>query len=85
MIGRHEVALVDATFWSKDELAGRWGASVPHPLVTDTIDRFAELGTRMVLTHLNHTNPLCDATSEEAAAAVEAGFEVSYDGMEIRF
>lgn len=85
VIGRHEVALVDGTFWSASEVADRWGAKVPHPPVPDTIDRFAGLQTRVVLTHLNHTNPLCDPTSEETGAVISAGLEVAYDGMEIRF
>ncbi len=56
-----DIALVDASFFSHDELGGR--APVAHPLVTDTLTRFADLPTQLVLTHLNHTNPILDAKS----------------------
>jgi len=51
-----DVALVDASFYSTDELNGR--SPVAHPLVEDTLTRFADLPTQLLLTHLNHTNPL---------------------------
>ncbi|MDH3518583.1 MAG: MBL fold metallo-hydrolase [Acidimicrobiia bacterium] len=81
VLAAHQVALVDATFWSPTELPARTG--IPHPPVEDTIERFADLDTRLILTHLNHTNPICDPTSREAGLVVEAGFEVAYDGMVI--
>jgi pyrroloquinoline quinone biosynthesis protein B len=40
--------------------------------------------TRKVLLHLHHENPLLDEKSSEHRAAVEAGFEIAYDGMEIK-
>ena len=51
-----DVALVDASFYSTEELNGR--TPVAHPLVNDTLTRFANLPTQLLLTHLNHTNPL---------------------------
>ena len=51
-----DVALVDASFYSTEELNGR--SPVAHPLVNDTLARFADLPTQLLLTHLNHTNPL---------------------------
>ncbi len=65
-----DVALVDACFYSTDELAGR--TPVAHPLVEDTIARFADLPTQLLLTHLNHTNPLLDG-----------GENVAYTGQRI--
>lgn len=51
-----DVAMVDASFYSTEELNGR--TPVAHPLVNDTLSRFADLPTQLLLTHLNHTNPL---------------------------
>jgi pyrroloquinoline quinone biosynthesis protein B len=77
------VAVVDATFFSADELPGRDLSLIPHPLVTDTVERFAGIGTRIILTHLNHSNPVGDPESAEAALVAAAGMEVATDGLEI--
>ena len=86
VLGAHDVALIDATFGATDELPNRSLEVIPHPIVTDTIDRFAHLteGRRIVLTHLNHSNRLADPDSDLRVAAERAGFEVASDGMEIR-
>ena len=83
VVAGHAVAFLDATFWSPDEIPGRSIGDFPHPLVRETINKFAEVGTRVVLTHLNHTNPLCDPSSAENRIVHEAGFEVAFDGMTI--
>lgn len=81
VIDHHEVALLDASLWKDDELANRDQGDVRHPPALDTIRRFEALPTRVVLTHLNHTNPLCDPASPETATVEAAGFEVAFDGM----
>ena len=53
-----DVALLDATFFSHDELPGRDLSEIPHPLVTDTAERLAGVDCDVWLIHLNHTNPL---------------------------
>ncbi len=83
VVAGHAVAFLDATFWSPDEIPGRSIKDFPHPLVRETISKFAGVGTRVVLTHLNHTNPLCDPSSAENRFVHEAGFEVAFDGMTI--
>lgn len=82
-IARHEVALVDATFSSIDELPGRDISAIRHPLVPDTIERFAPLAhdTQIVLTHINHSNSLGDPASAITRQATSAGFIVAYDGL----
>ncbi|MBU0491604.1 MAG: pyrroloquinoline quinone biosynthesis protein PqqB [Chloroflexi bacterium] len=57
-LGALDVALLDGTFWSADELPGRDVCQVPHPLGTDTARRLAGLSCDVRLIHLNHTNPL---------------------------
>ena len=39
---------------------------------------------RKILIRFHHESPLLDETSEEHRTAVEAGFEMAYDGMEIK-
>ena len=73
-----DVALVDASFYSRDELGGR--DPVAHPLVTDTLERFAHLAEKLVLTHLNHTNVLLDEGSMAETAVRRSGFRIAQIG-----
>jgi pyrroloquinoline quinone biosynthesis protein B len=73
-----DTALVDASFYSPDELGGR--PPVAHPLVTDTMARFAHLADRLVLTHLNHTNVVLDSGSVAVTAVHQAGFRIAQTG-----
>ena len=73
-----DVALVDASFYSRDELGGR--APVAHPLVTETVERFAHLADKLVLTHLNHTNVILDKGSVGETAVRQAGFRIAQTG-----
>ncbi len=86
VIGAHSTAFLDATFWSDTELPHRDMEAIKHPFVPDTLERFAHLAPsrRLVLTHLNHTNPISDPASPEHAAVLEAGFEVAIEGLTIR-
>jgi pyrroloquinoline quinone biosynthesis protein B len=81
-IANHDVALIDATFSSSDELHGRDIEAVPHPLVPDTIARFRHLTseTQMILTHMNHSNPLGLPEAVVTQQAVLAGFRIAFDG-----
>jgi pyrroloquinoline quinone biosynthesis protein B len=74
-----DVALVDATFYSRDEISGR--DSVSHPLVPETLAFFREIPTRLVLTHLNHTNPLLELDSKERHIVESQGVEVASRGQ----
>ncbi len=53
-----DVALLDGSFFSPDELPGRDVSQIGHPLVTDTAARLAGLAADIRFTHLNHSNPL---------------------------
>lgn len=77
-LGSVDVALVDASFYSRDELGGR--APVAHPLVTDTMTRFAHLADKIVLTHLNHTNVILDKGGVAETAVRQAGFRIAQTG-----
>lgn len=77
-LGAADVCLVDATFYSADELGGR--PPVAHPLVPDTLAFWGDLPGRLVLTHLNHTNPLLDEGSRERGVMEAAGVEIAASG-----
>lgn len=85
VIAAHSTAFLDGTFWSPAELLNRDIKDIKHPLVSDTLERFGHLAStrRLVLTHVNHTNPVCDPASAEHAAVLAAGFEVAIEGLTI--
>lgn len=74
-----DVALVDASFFSVEELGGR--APVAHPLVPDTIERFADIPGQLVLTHINHTNPILDKGSPERRAVLQTAVQIACRGL----
>lgn len=86
IVSAHEVCLLDATFYSAKELPGRDMREVPHPLVTRTMEFFGQEARRrrLILTHLNHTNPLCDPGSDASKEAARRGFEVAQEMTAIR-
>lgn len=81
ILARVDVALLDATFYSEGELPGRSMAEVPHPLVVESLARFAKLSERdrrkVVFTHLNHSNPAALPGTPERAAIEAAGHRVA--------
>lgn len=79
VVGSVDVALVDATFFSAAELGGR--PPVAHPLVPDTLAFFGEDVVKLVLTHLNHTNPVLDENSPERVMINRAGASVAREGQ----
>ena len=80
-----ETALLDGTFWSMDELPGRSAAEVPHPLMIETMDLLQGVadggGKRIVLTHLNTSNPALDDGGPEQAEVARRGFGLAREGM----
>lgn len=60
-VGRVDLALLDGSFYSADELPGRSLAEIPHPLISETLTRLRirpALRARVLFIHLNHTNRL---------------------------
>jgi pyrroloquinoline quinone biosynthesis protein B len=86
-----ELAFVDGTFFTADELARvRPGAPdaeamghVPIAGAQGSLQHLAGLQARVLYTHLNNTNPVLDAGSPEAALVRRARVEIAADGMEI--
>lgn len=92
-IARSRVTLLDGTFWTNEEMStvgqgGRTAADMHHLPVSGSggsLERLSALhGVRRIYVHINNTNPVLMEGSSERRAVEEAGFEVAYDGMEIR-
>ena len=79
-----DVALLDATFFSADELPGRDLALIPHPTVLESVAMLRDLPrsvrSRVVFTHMNHTNPLLDPASPETQQVLSMGFKIARVG-----
>lgn len=86
-----QVALLDGTFWTDDELIGvqkngKTASEMGHLPVSGANGLIERLGHvrdgRRILLHLNNTNPALDEESAANRVLREAGWEVAYDGME---
>ena len=87
-----DVVLVDGTFWRDDELV-RLGISertarqmghVPLSGPGGTLEAFSRLERpRVILVHVNNTNPVLLERSPQRDAVLRAGAEVGYDGLEV--
>jgi pyrroloquinoline quinone biosynthesis protein B len=81
-----DVALLDATFYSPDELPDRDVTKIRHPLVTDSMDLLAPLvkagKLRVLFTHLNHSNPALDPEGAARKMIEARGFRVLDEGDE---
>ncbi len=87
-----DLVLIDGTFWSDGELkqAGRGKKTaremghIPLSGPDGLLAQFPENSkARKILIHINNTNPILVEDSIERRAALDAGFEIAYDGMGI--
>jgi pyrroloquinoline quinone biosynthesis protein B len=88
-----ELVLFDGTLWTDDEMlhagvGNKTGLRMGHMSVSGadgTLAAFAALDVRRkVLLHINNSNPVLLEDSPERGIVEAAGWEVAYDGMEIR-
>ncbi len=75
-----DVAILDGTFFRRSELARADADAVPHPPIADTMSVVAHYGTRILFTHMNHTNPVLDLESREKAAVEALGMRIAEEG-----
>ena len=88
-----DLVLMDGTFWCDGELklAGRGKKTaremghMPLSGPDGLLEQYPNGGkARKILLHINNTNPILIEDGPEYLAAVDAGFEIAYDGMEIQ-
>jgi pyrroloquinoline quinone biosynthesis protein B len=88
LIENADLALLDGTFFSEDELQSlglpaKAASAMGHLAVGGsggTLERVAAVGDRCVLVHVNNTNPILDPASEAFAALAGVGVRVAMDG-----
>jgi pyrroloquinoline quinone biosynthesis protein B len=82
-----DYALLDATFYSPDELPDRDVTKIKHPLVTDSMELLGPLvkagKVKVWFTHLNHSNPALDPHGEARKNIEAKGFRVLDEADEL--
>jgi pyrroloquinoline quinone biosynthesis protein B len=63
---------------------GRRMGHVPISGERGTLARLGGLPGRRILLHINNTNPILLSDSPERRKVEAAGFDVAFDGMEVR-
>lgn len=84
-----DAVFFDGTFWSEDELirvhgSGRQARDMGHQPVSETLRALPGLNARKIFIHINNTNPILDEASAEQKAVREAGWDIAYDGMDLK-
>lgn len=87
-----DVVFIDGTLFTDDEMirAGvgrKTGRRMGHVSMSGpdgSLARLADLRIRRIFVHINNTNPVLIEGSEERRQVEAAGFEVAFDGMEVR-
>ncbi len=83
---KSDVALLDGTFYSSEELPGRDISKIGHPFIKtslETLKNVADEGkTKIYFTHLNHSNLALDPEGEARKEVEEKGFGIASEGIE---
>jgi pyrroloquinoline quinone biosynthesis protein B len=88
-----ELVFFDGTLWRDDEMirfgvGNKTGRRMGHISMSGedgAIAAFRDLGVkRRIFIHINNSNPVLLDDSPERQAAEAAGWEIGYDGMEVR-
>lgn len=70
LLARCDLALLDGSFYSRDELPRQ--KDIPHPPITETLELLSdEEAAKVRFLHFNHTNPVLDEDGPSVLAAVQ--------------
>ncbi len=85
-VKKADIALLDGTFFSSDELPERNQSKIGHPLLSASMQILQETvkegGCKVYFTHLNHTNPTLNPEGEAIRKVKDRGFNLAEEGME---
>lgn len=78
-----DIAFLDGTFYSGDELPGRNMDEIPHPCIVETMDLFSrerkETKDKIHFIHFNHSNPVL-YNKEIREEILNRGFNIAEQG-----
>lgn len=85
-VQKANIALLDGTFYSPEELPSRDLSAIGHPFITHSVELLKKVvatgKNQIFFTHLNHSNLALDPGGEEKRALERQGFALASDGME---
>lgn len=85
LISEVDYALIDATFYSGEEINNRDISEIPHPFIIESMALFADLDSvdkaKIHFIHLNHTNPALDSASQATKQIRDSGFHLARFGQ----
>ena len=83
-----DVALIDGTFWTYEELGTthRDFSTIPHPPITQTLKLLGKkqqpgVDPDIIFIHLNHTNPILNNHSPFKSQVESLGWNIGQQGM----
>jgi len=86
-VEKADIAILDGTYFSRDELRGSSLKKIEHPFITETMKLLGpvvESGkTEIYFSHLNHTNAALDPEGAALKEIKERGYNLASEGMEI--
>ncbi len=86
MLGSVDIALVDGSFYSGNELPGRDMTKIPHPTITSTMNKFGskelQKRSKIYFIHFNHSNPVLNIDDTARNEIRQKGFFIVDQGME---
>jgi pyrroloquinoline quinone biosynthesis protein B len=81
-----DIALLDGTFFSPEELPSRDLSSIGHPFILDSMKILSEIAqsrkTQIFFTHLNHSNLALDPDGDARKIIEKNAFALAEDRME---
>jgi pyrroloquinoline quinone biosynthesis protein B len=84
LIREVDLAIIDGTFFDIDELPGRDMREIPHPFITESMQKLShlpeKLRNRVMFIHFNHTNPLIRNGSLQERKLTDQGFRIAREG-----
>lgn len=86
LLARVDVAYLDGTFYADGEIPGRAMSEIPHPFISETLDRLAKAPAarrKVRFIHLNRTNPALWAGTDARARIEAAGARVAKRGERV--
>ncbi len=85
-IQKVDIALLDGTFYSPEELPSRDLSSIGHPFISDSMKLLGKIvqdrKKQIYFTHLNHSNLALAPEGSARNAMKRAGFDLAEEGME---
>lgn len=86
-IARVDVAYLDGTFFANGEIPGRDMSGFPHPFISASLARFADLPAKerakIRYIHLNHTNAALWPESAERGRVDDSGSRIAEEGERV--